>query len=1009
MKVNINIRNAFGCLCIPLLALGVLFASCTDELSSEVAPGGGGKGGESEVTLKLQVPGKVAGAGTRAVTDDEENEIDDLYILAFKVDKDNNEETFDYYVTARNHTQDAAAGESTWTATLKVKDYQQRFVMIANAQGTPGKVNEQIAALAAGSVGHVKADVLAKLTDALTAAEQTAGFNATATTDHHPFTMCGQTETRLITGQGDRNLGVTMRRVVARVQVQFTGQSVDENVFTAESVSLYNYNDRARVTSDNLDNPQDTDPPTIPQGARLLPTKVDGKETVPTYAVTAEQDGTKAVENAIYLFETAQPAAGTDLEKHVKRPCLIVKGSYKKSATEAKTCYYRVDLATADAVGTMTYMDVKRNHSYNVTISNVTGEGHDTPQEALESKPANITATVVAWDQTELGGIDFDGKHELGIGTMKYQLNKRGGTDLLQQVKASTGLEWTVSLYEADAHGEATATVPGWIRFAGGQTTLTGTGTNQLEDYRFTVDLNDGADERRAVMQFTARNLQVNALVVQDLRNPPYIIVKDAAGNVITEDEFLQAGSTGKELRIEFGPEGTELTYTYIPRGMTLNTITWDGAQTTDLTGTATSDAALSKTVTWQGTAAQLANADQHDYLTQTGILQLSAAKGSELDVANIRLFQKKYGVQLETTTVPCTGSLRDVRVKGNMPWVADMNADGFQTAVDGGWLKNTPFSGTGSETDEFVSDSRLSFDTQLADYSAGKTPVTITFKHRDRSDVLPVEKQLSLQGCLIHNNKYYEVSEPVQRSINTRNNPLTDASNNPLPGWSLASYSLATAINATEPDTRCMMNSDAEFISADLLETGLEQDYGTWKIIPRQQNNYYRISLKPANTTNAAETKYRIGVGVAARYFDNKAWVVLDEHHYGYFFFMENALNLITEFIITWGHDGHLTQIEYKYNWPGTSGGYTFTVTASYPNLWIDEVTGAGVSDVLPQQVGNPQRQNYIGRKTRTNGHAWATALSGFGYRIMSGSYAFPLSSYLAKEYPTYYVKEIN
>lgn len=1008
MKVNINIRNAFGCLCIPLLALGVFFASCTDELSSEVAPGGGGKGGESEVTLKLQVPGTAAGAGTRAVTDDEENEIDDLYILAFKVDQDNNEETFDYYVTARNHTQDAAAGESTWTATLKVKDYQQRFVMIANAQGTPGKVNEQIAALAAGSVGHAKAAVLAKLTDALTAAERTAGFNATATTDHHPFTMCGQTETRLITGNGDRNLGVTLRRVVARVQVQFTGQSADENVFTAESVSLYNYNDRARVTPDNLDNPQDTDPPTIPQGAGLLPAKADGKETVPTYAVTTEAGGTKAVKNAIYLFETAQPAAGTDQEKHVKRPCLIVKGSYKKSATVAKTCYYRVDLATAAATGDITYMDVKRNHTYNVTIGNVTGEGHDTPQEALESKQANITATVVAWDQTELGGIDFDGKHVLGIGTMKYQLNKRGGTDLLQQVKASTGLKWTVSLYEADDRGEATATVPGWIRFAGGQTTLTATGTNQLEDYTFTVDLNDGADERRAVMQFTAGNLQVNALVVQDLRNPPYIIVKDAAGNVITEDEFLQAGSTGKELYIEFGPEGTELTYTYIPRGVTLNGITWDGAATTALTGTATSDAALSKTVTWQGTAAELANADQHDYLTQTGILQLSAAKGIDLDVANIRLFQKKYGVRLETTTVACTGSVRNVRVQSNMPWVAEMNADGFQTAVDGGWLKNSPFSGTGSETDKFVSDSRLTFDTQLASYNAGKTPVTITFTHRDRTDVPPVEKQLSLLGCLQHNNRYYEVSETVMRSINTRDQPLTDTGGNSLSGWAVASFDIAKAINAAGADPRCMMNSDARIREVDVLDTGRDSDDGTLRIIQRLAN-YYEDAI-----FNTAGGPYGIWLGVAAYDFDDRdVQILYRTNAYGEFYF-KAPVNRYNNLKINWGHYGTMRkftlpqQLDLTYD-------LNFGYGAGNPTFWQDQRTGGVLGAGLPIQIGNPMHDAPLALEIvsyDTYKIDWTQRfVAGFGFWMDNTKYSVydQLVYYLAKEYPTYYVKEIN
>lgn len=995
MKVNINIQNPFGFLCIPLLALGVLFASCTDELSSEVAPGGGGKGGESEVTLKLQVPGTAAGAGTRAVTDDEENEIDDLYILAFKVDKDNNEETFDYYVTARNHTQDAADGESTWTATLKVKDYQQRFVMIANAQGTPGKVNEQIAALAAGSVGHVKAAVLAKLTDALTAAERTAGFNATATTDHHPFTMCGQTETRLITGNGDRNLGVTLRRVVARVQVQFTGQSADENVFTAESVSLYNYNDRARVTPDNLDNPQDTDPPTIPQGAGLLPAKADGKETVPTYAVTTEAGGTKAVKNAIYLFETAQPVAGTDLEKHVKRPCLIVKGSYKKSATEAKTCYYRVDLATADAVsGAMTYMDVKRNHTYNVTIGNVTGEGHDTPQEALESKQANITATVVAWDQTELGGIDFDGKHVLGIGTMKYQLNKRGGTDLLQQVKASTGLEWTVSLYEADAHGEATATVPGWIRFAGGQSTHTGTGTNQLEDYRFTVDLNDGADERRAVMQFTAGNLEVNALVVQDLRNPPYIIVKDAVGNVITEDEFLQAGSTGKELHIEFGPEGTELTYTYIPRGVTLNGITWDGATTTNLTGTATSDAATGKTVTWQGTAAALANADQYDFLTQTGILQLSAVKGSEIEVANIRLFQKKYGVGLETTTVPCTGSEFTVRVRSNMPWVAEMNADEFQTAVDGGWLQNTPFSGSGFETTEFVYYSRLNFDTQLADFKIGRTPVTVTFTHPDRDDITPLQVKVILLGCLNYGGRLYEVSEPVMRSVNTKNQPYTDKDGNPLTGWTLATYEQARYLNELGADPKCVMNELTRNGIGYTVQRPKTNPDGALDLYPDTQNGWSNIAFDTGDINN------NIGVAVMQLYLGTVHRVqATDKINLGFMSFAGNAgFNKVTGYIDI-DKNSYVTAVYTRH----TSGYMDYLKPNTTNTGYIVGANGYSPSnDRLPFKLFTYWGAAHSGRFT----YAPFYGLNYFNARI---DRAPDVNKYNAQEYTTYYVKEIN
>lgn len=288
MKIDMNIRNAFGRLCIPLLALGVFSASCTDELSSEVVSGGSGKGGESEVTLKLQVPGTDAGAKTRAVTEEEENEIDDLYVLAFKVDKDNNEETFDYYVAAKKMSTAGTSGElSTWTASLKVKDYRQTFVMIANAQGTTGKVNEQIAALAGNSVGHSKMQMLAKLTETLSEDEKTKGFNADSNGSHHPFTMYGQTDATLITENGGHNLTVSMHRIMAQVRVTFSGDAANDARFEAESVLLYNFNDRARVIPDNLvvTGTDYVKTPTIPQGAVLLPAKADGKESVPTYTV----------------------------------------------------------------------------------------------------------------------------------------------------------------------------------------------------------------------------------------------------------------------------------------------------------------------------------------------------------------------------------------------------------------------------------------------------------------------------------------------------------------------------------------------------------------------------------------------------------------------------------------------------------------------------------------------------------------------------------------------------
>lgn len=815
MKINMNIRNAFGRLCIPLLALGVFSASCTDELSSEVVPGGGGKGGESEVTLKLQVPGTAAGAKTRAVTEEEENEIDDLYVLAFKVGKDNNEETFDYYVAAKKMSTSGTSGElSTWTASLKVKDYRQTFVMIANAQGTTGKVNEQIAALAGNSVGHTKMQMLAKLTETLSEDEKTKGFNADSNGSHHPFTMYGQTATTLITENGGHNLTVSMHRIMAQVRVTFSGDAATDARFEAESVLLYNFNDRARVIPDNLGvtGTDHVKAPTIPQGAVLLPVKADGKESVPTYAVDPTA---KKIAHAIYLFETAQPIDGTELEKHVKRPCLIVKGKYQQEAT---SCYYRVDLAKTDAGGTMTYMNVLRNHSYNVTISNVTDRGHDTPQEALESKPANITATVVAWDDAEMGDIDFDGQRVLGIGTMKYQLGKRGGNDLLQQVKASTGLAWTATLYEADEYGQATTNAPDWIKFvdAGGTETRTisGVGTNELEDWKFNVQRNEMVPERRAVMRFTAGNLKVDALVVQDQSNPVYINVK-IDGKVITEEEFEQLGGWCRDMTIEYGPENTELTWRYTGRGVELSQTDAGGGATTDMEGTASSGNSEDAVLTWKGKAKELAGVDALDYVTKDGVLTLIAKGKQGMEAKSIRLFQKKYGVTLENRSVPCTGQVRQVRVRGNMPWTAEMDAQTITDAINEGYLTSVDGSWSGNDTDAFIDGEQLSFNTAKQDIRKGNMTSTITFKHATNDRVAPVEKEIQLMGCLITTDgsgteRLYEVYGPVLRTWYEKTMPYTDEDNNAVEGASMIDNNLALALrDAGLNDTQLTLQTD--------------------------------------------------------------------------------------------------------------------------------------------------------------------------------------------------------
>ena len=818
MKMR-NHSRLLRCLAVPFLA-AALFCSCTEELSSEAVPGGGGgKTGESEVTLRLQVPG-IATGRTRAITADDESKVDDLYILAFKVDPDNGSETFEYYVAAKQVTPTDGTGQSTWTASLKVKEHNQTFVMVANALGTNSKVNEQITDLvkegATNKVGLEKMEVLKGLTEMLAQDEIENGFNATS----HPLTMYGQTEPVKIGLDKTTTLTVALHRIVARVQVRFDGNAAVAAKFSAQEVYLYNFNNRARVIPAFLQETTDTDyeqTATIPDGAELYPKTQDGTETVPTYTVT-----NNAVENTIYMFEAAQPQAMTDVEKHLKRPCLIVKGVY-----EGKSCYYRVDFAKHPAKGDVTYMDIVRNHSYNITVTNVSGRGSDTAHEALKSKAANITASVIEWNDNTVGNIEFEGDRVLGIATKEYELMKAGGVRL-QQVRATTNLKWTAKLYDVNADGTAnTNSQPDWINFTdkdgivqGDSKSLTQQGTDALQDVYFKVDVNKDRPERKAIIRFTDETgrLSVDALVVQNQKMIPVYLNVKSDGLPATEIEFAQAGNQVLT-DIEFGPEDVTLSWEIVNGendAIVFKSVTMDGTDIPigDMKGEITSVANMENHYL-QVRANELQTAKTWE--TKNAKLQLIALKKStgEMVVKEIPLFQKKYGLEIDKTEILCGGQEVRIYVKGNMPWNATWSGDGFTAANKAGLIisSNDAGSGTPSET-VFSENSYISLKTN-AKPLANKNPyeMNLTFTHRNTTTTLDPMKVTIKGGVIEVDGKLYEVYGPVERSFNTKNAAYSaDAATN-IDGATIMTYGQANALIKADPSATWGICRDSEIL----------------------------------------------------------------------------------------------------------------------------------------------------------------------------------------------------
>ena len=824
-----NILKALRRIGIPALALGALLASCTEELSSEVIPGsGGGKAGESEVTLKLQVPGAATG-NTRAITADAEKKVDDLYILAFKVDPDTRNETFEYYVAAKRLTGADGNGQSTWTASLKVKEYKQTFVMVANAQNTNSKVNEQIGNLVKegnSKVGLEKMEVLEGLAETLSPNEIENGFDAA----NHALTMYGQTEPVKIGLDKTTTLTVALHRIVARVQVKFDGNAAVAAKFSAQEVYLYNFNNRARVIPAFLQETTDTDyeqTATIPDGAELYPKTQDGTETVPTYTVT-----NNAVENTIYMFEAAQPQAMTDAEKHLKRPCLIVKGVY-----EGKSCYYRVDFAKHPAKGDVTYMDIVRNHSYNITVTNVSGRGSDTAHEALKSKAVNITASVIEWNDNTVGNIEFEGDRVLGIATKEYELMKAGGVRL-QQVRATANLEWTAKLYDVNADGTAnTNSQPDWINFTdkdgtaqdGGKSVMR-QGTNALQDVYFKVDINNALPERKAIMRFTAGTLSVDALVVQNRKEIPVYLNVKSAGMEANEIEFMQAG--GDVLTdIEFGPDDVTLSWEIVNGendGMHFNSVQMDAVDVAAMKGEITYDKNKLKHYLQVGVG-ELQTVKTWE--TRNAKLQLIAQQKStgEMVVREIPLFQKKYGLEIDKTEFVCGGQEVRIYVKGNMPWHASWSGNGFDAAVAAGLISRSNDAGSGTPSETSWS-SYISVRTNakpLLSKDPYKMDLTFTHQNIPSKKLAPI--QVSIKGGGIEvDGKLYEVYGPVERSYNTKQDPYIDAGNTAIKGAIMMNYQQATLLQNAEPNLEWGICKDSEVLHEFAITMGTETLFNT-------------------------------------------------------------------------------------------------------------------------------------------------------------------------------------
>lgn len=360
------------------------------------------KEGKVQVPFSISMPAQLP--KTYALDENDENEVRSIDILAFKVN--GNDETFAYRAQADQGSivDDGVNNKKKFVVTL-FKDGSQtyRFVALANAK------DELDNTFAGGiTVGTSKDAIMQQL--------QLTGINKwnvnNGTAGYLPIPMWGETPNSIIIQDNTTITDLKLLRMVAKINVKID-PSISENSFALSSVSLYNYYSAGRIVPDAVNlvtgSSSTVEKPTVIGTTTKGPIDYEGSSIVTNNSII----------NNIYTFESVVPK--TSSEVNLSKVTTLVLGGKYNGSTEVS--YYRVDIVSGK-----TYLDILRNHLYTINITKVKSAGYRTKEDAFNSRPINIEAEVVVWDEAAIGNIEFDGQFMLAVSQGNFDFTKSAYT-----------------------------------------------------------------------------------------------------------------------------------------------------------------------------------------------------------------------------------------------------------------------------------------------------------------------------------------------------------------------------------------------------------------------------------------------------------------------------------------------------------------------------------------------------------------------------------------------------
>lgn len=475
----------------------VLLCSCIqDDYSGSV----NSSGKEIDVHVSLHMP--ASSPKTYAISEIDENLVQDIDVLAFKADATKASGwAFAYSAKGTSITDvtenNTSKAKKQFSVKLVKSFDEQTFVVLAN-------VREQLEALGGIAKGADKDELLARLVYS-----NPGGWNANNDKsdddpgkDFEPFPMWGEAKETL-TDATTQISGIYMVRSIARLDVVLSQDVIDSNNFTLDKIYVYNSKKEGRIVPDpvNLENlvkvKSATEPPGSINNANPL-----------VYDVPASMS--TAFERTIYLFE----AAGKAENQASQATCIVVGGTF---GTDGATTYYRLDFLKKSDTDSY-FRDVLRNHLYCINILSVSGSGYTDPGDAFNSKSLNMVAEIVNWDDGDMGNIIFDGQYVLSVSQDMFSFPREKKTDEeddnVLYVYTDYAVDSGKSGWYVDRIVDAaddTKTV-GWLRLSPDY----GTADDKTKVI-LTFDENNSGAERRVVVWIAAGRLRFPVTVVQEL------------------------------------------------------------------------------------------------------------------------------------------------------------------------------------------------------------------------------------------------------------------------------------------------------------------------------------------------------------------------------------------------------------------------------------------------------------------------------------------------------------